>query len=319
MPRPSTRAGALSNVNSSGYNPRYSGSPSSRTITSQQLDQKLSALTEQITKAVVAQVKDIITAEVSKSMDEIKFYIDEQLELMQDNINIAKQTLETMHNEILLLKRKFAKQENAAVASELRLHGVPETDNENLTGLLEKLCQSLKIPLPEICEVKRLKGNSNRSTNAQNLQNTEGTESPSTDATNNTSSNTHSPQLITPIIIKLSSPQSKHSFLHNLAKFRRDNNEILRLKHMGFESEKEIYINEQLTKANHKILKTAVGMKKKKSLWSVYTRNGIIFVKKRQNENAIRIENVNQLRDFNVSERVSDANETGFRGFQEEH
>jgi len=270
---------------------------------------------------VVTQVGSIIAREVSKSMDEIKSYIDEQIQQMQDEINNAKQTLDTLHDEIVLLKRKFAKQENAAVACELRLHGVPETENENLTELLKQLCDSLEIPLPEICEVKRLKINTNRPTNAQN---TENTEPRSTDATNiNLSSNTHSSttvsQIITPILIKLSTPQSKHNFLFNLAKFRRDNNDNLRLKHMGFESDKEIYINEQLTKANHKILKSAVGMKKKKLLWSVFTRNGIVFVKKPQQENAIRIENVNQLRELTVNIRVSDVNETGFRGFQDEY
>jgi len=312
MPKPNTRANAFNGARSSGsasLMPRYSASPSARTVTVQQLDNKLADMSEQLTQSVVAQVQDIIAAEVNKSFENLKSYMNEQLAQVQDDINNAKQSLDALKSELTLLKRKFLRQENAAVATEIRLHGVPVTDDENILDLLTTLCTTLEIPLPEIIDIKRINKISNIATN---------TDTQNADLTNAASSNTHTPVNI-PILIKLSTPQSKNTFLQNLSNFRRETKENLRLKHMGLDSEKEIFFNEQLTKTNHKILKTAVGMKKKNKLWSVFTRGGIIYVKKGQSDRVTRIESLQQLRQMNVDNSKDNTDSSGFRGFADEN
>jgi len=164
------------------------------------------------------------------------------------------------------------------VATELRLHGVPYTENEDLKHLLDTFCTSLEITVPDIDQIKRLRGNTNLSTN--------------TDA---------------PIIIKLKTPQAKNKFLFDVADFKQKNNKKhLLINQMGFESDAEFYINEQLTKQNHNILKSAVRLKKHGNLWSVYTRRGMIFVKRQRNDSAICVRDIRQLNEMKTSNDFSD-------------
>lgn len=51
------------------------------------------------------------------------------------------------------------------------------------------------------------------------------------------------------------------------------------MNHLGFEVNKRIYINENLTEEARKIKTLAVKLKKTGKLSSVYTRYGIVYVK----------------------------------------
>ena len=317
MPQPSTRSkaaqgGSIGNVSS------YSSSPRT-TLLNQQLDGKIAAmetqLTKQITDAIVGQINTIISSEVSKSIDQIKLMFSTQLADMQQEIDQLKEqhaaSIDTFTKELSFIKNKISQQENSVVATELRLHGVPFIENEDLTHLVKTLCESLEITVPDIDNVKRLKGNPNRPTN--------------TDA---------------PIIIKLKTPQAKNKFLFDVADFKQKNNKThLLLNQMGFESDAKIYINEQLTKQNHNILKSAVRLKKQNRLWSVYTRRGMIYVKRQRNDNAVCVRNIDQLDKIKTknhlsanqnneireteeenemqNNNVSCVNQSGFRGFEQ--
>lgn len=57
----------------------------------------------------------------------------------------------------------------------------------------------------------------------------------------------------------------------------------LSLAHLGFDVDKRIFINENLTEEMRRVKALAVKMKKSGKLVSVYTRNGTVFIKTSQN------------------------------------
>lgn len=286
MPTYSTRAKNL------GSTPKLVNSPSSKALADEAVNQKLEDAIGRITQNVVDKVKDIIAAEISKSILEIEQIFNQQVTELKREIHDIKEThakdVDTLKQEVVMLKSKIAKQENAAIASEIRIVGIPIVENENLLELLNTLCTTLKIPMPEVLEMKRLRGNSNNALKTD-----------------------------PPIIVKLSNPQCKNEFLRNIAVFKRSTNDNLRLKYMGFSSDTAFYINEQLTRANHNILKSATRMKKSKQLWSVFTRRGMIYVKQQQLGAATCILSTEQLNDFLTGSDGSPSSSNGFRGLKQ--
>jgi len=179
------------------------------------------------------------------------------MELVQRTLQAA---LSDVNDELHLLRDKVAKHENALVSCELRIHGVPACDNENLIDLFYKLCASAKIAKPSISSIRRLKPQRNNKI-------TDGA-----------------------ILVKLASPQIRNDTLRLLAEFRKSTKKQLSLKHVGFDSTAPIYVNEQLTQSNHKILNTAIRIKKhNNNIHSVFTRRGIVNITLHKNSAAIPI------------------------------
>lgn len=69
----------------------------------------------------------------------------------------------------------------------------------------------------------------------------------------------------------------------------------LSLVHLGFDVNKRIFINENLTEDARKIKSLAVKLKKAGKLFSTYTRDGLVFVKFSADAAAQRINSVDQL------------------------
>lgn len=69
----------------------------------------------------------------------------------------------------------------------------------------------------------------------------------------------------------------------------------LQLSHLGFESTRRIYVNENLTTGARKLKTAAVRLKKSGKLASVYTKLGVIFVKPTSAAPAIVIQSEEQL------------------------
>jgi len=214
------------------------------------------------------------------------------IEIADSDLNTVKDELTAVKAELQNLKDAANKNENLSIASELRIHGVPADEQENLTNLFNKICTAANAPPPIIKSIKRLK-NSNNSTVVDG-----------------------------PIHVKLSSPRAKKSLLRSIAVLRRDKKTELALNHIGFESNTRIYINEQLTKHNYSILKAAVKMKKQNKFHAVFTRNGICQV---NTDNAISVNSMQQLlalsRSLNNQSRnaatVDIANDVATDGFRD--
>lgn len=177
--------------------------------------------------------------------------------------------VELLKSELGSLKAQLAKQENLAVSCDLRLHGIPFVEKENLLSMFQYLCNTIGITPPNVKSIFRLNvGNFN-------------------------SNNRKKPDGI--IIIKLATPYDKNFILKSIANFKKSTHDLLRLHHAGFESDVPIYVNESLTKDNHTILQAAIGLRKRKQLTAAFTLRGLVHVKFSDNDVPTRIDCIAHL------------------------
>lgn len=165
-----------------------------------------------------------------------------------------------LQSEVLSLRNKFLQQENFAVACDLRIDGVPYTNN----ALFQIMCSNLNIAAPHTRAIYRIKRKNNKSS------------APT-------------------IIVKLMTPFDKNFILRTVSIYRRNNKDLLRLFLLNFDANNSFYINESLSQTNYKIFNTAFKMKREKRLSSVFTIRGIVHVTINQTDQPIRIECLEQL------------------------
>lgn len=177
-----------------------------------------------------------------------------------------------MKAQIDELKLQAMKQENLFVACDLRINAVPFTPNEDVYGIFNSICQAVNIQTPSVKCIYRL-GNKN---------NKEKENSP--DAA---------------IIVNLFSPYDKNFVLKSIATFKKQTEcKQLKLDLIGFDSSTYFFVNESLTVKNYRILLEASKLKKGKHLHSAYSFRGLVYVKRTMSDQAIRIDNINQLNDI---------------------
>ncbi|XP_070141640.1 uncharacterized protein [Drosophila kikkawai] len=144
------------------------------------------------------------------------------------------------------LAAKCNAEEEAAVATNLRWHGVPQVEGEN-----HKLCFSLNLtPPPPVRTVFRTRPRRSGQTFVDPV-----------------------------IIIKFEHVLAKAELMRAIGAYRRNNKKQLSLQLIGFESPALIYLNEQLTKHNYDIFKEAMRCKKHNQITGVFTRRGVVYVK----------------------------------------
>lgn len=177
--------------------------------------------------------------------------------------------IKNMQKEVNELKRKQLKQENSVVAGGIRISGIPYYENEDLFKIFSTICDSLNFSTPQVENIYRLK----------KIYKENKPYSPNDEV----------------LVVKLYSPYKKNYLLKTIAKYRRENKTTLCLKHAGFNSNAPIYVNENLTPHNHKILQSALKMKTDKKIKTVYSLRGLVYVKKFNSDDPILIEFLDDL------------------------
>lgn len=66
-----------------------------------------------------------------------------------------------LKTEIECFKKFVQKQENSIVAHDLRINGIPRSNNENLFEMYRLICETIKINPPEVKEIFRVQINKN--------------------------------------------------------------------------------------------------------------------------------------------------------------
>lgn len=179
-----------------------------------------------------------------------------------------------LQTEIQNLKLKVQRHENSAIASDLRINGIPFVENENLFHIFNDICKTINISTPAIKSIFRLK----------NLNNKRDSNSP--DAV---------------IIVRMCSPYDKNFFLKTLSFLRKNNKDFrLCLRQIGFESNMQFFINENLTQTNYQILQAANRLKRQKRLHGAFTIHGLVYIKQHPDDRAVRIDELDQLSDLDV-------------------
>lgn len=72
----------------------------------------------------------------------------------------------------------------------------------------------------------------------------------------------------------------------------------LRLKHIGLDSDHRIYVNENLTVAARKLKVLALNLKRAGKLATVYTKRGVVHVKKTAEDSSVAIQREEDLSRF---------------------
>lgn len=214
-------------------------------------------------KNLIKESEKKILSVIENKIDNIKSDLSAITERVK-SLELKYTEVEHLKKEITEIKRKMLKQENTVVASSIRISGVPYNDNENLHGIVQNICNSLKINMPQLENIYRLKKiyRNNKPFNP-------------TDEV---------------IVAKLCSPFEKNYLLKCIAKFRSENKTHLCLRQAGFDSDEPIYINENLTPHNHKIFKEALLLKKNKKIKSTFSLRGLVYVKKFDLDDPVLIE-----------------------------
>ena len=213
----------------------------------------------------------ILLAKLEESEKRILNGIDQKFTAFQKELtSLAERVLDieakisdvsALKTELKEVKEQVAKIENAAVSCDVRILGIPNYENENLANVFNQICNTIQIKPPIVKNIYR---NKPKPTSPNGSHNRDGV-----------------------VCIKLTSPYEKSVLLRSVAKFKREHNDLLRLKHIGFDgSEKPIYINECLTNTNFKILQAAVQLRKQKQIYAAFSARGLVYIKLSESDSA---------------------------------
>lgn len=220
-------------------------------------------------KKLILESEERILSVMEITISDLKNQMNSIIERVEQ-LEIKSIQIKEIEKEMVELKRKINKQENSVVASNIRITGIPFYENENLQTVFDNICNNIKIQTPRVDNIYRLKKiyKNNKAYNPKEET----------------------------IVVKLHSPFEKNFLLKSISKFRRENRANLNLRHAGYESNVNIYVNEDLTPNNHKIFKAALNMKKSnQNIKSTFTLRGLVYVKKIDSDEPILVEFLEDL------------------------
>lgn len=220
-------------------------------------------------KKLILESEERILSVMEIKISDLKNQMNSIIERVEQ-LEIKSIQIKEIEKEMVELKRKINKQENSVVASNIRITGIPFYENENLQTVFDNICNNIKIQTPRVDNIYRLKKiyKNNKAYNPKEET----------------------------IVVKLHSPFEKNFLLKSISKFRRENRANLNLRHAGYESNVNIYVNEDLTPNNHKIFKAALNMKKSnQNIKSTFTLRGLVYVKKIDSDEPILVEFLEDL------------------------
>lgn len=233
------------------------------------VDKRFERFTEAI-KTVIEESEARMLKEFDKHFNEIKSDI---LNITQrvTKLEMVAEDIVSLKNEVGKLKIQIQRQENSIIASDLRINGVPYREQEDLYLMFQTICGTLNINTPAVKAIYRLQNHNNKEQD-------------------------YSPNAV--IMVKLFSPYDKNFILKSIANFRKRNKTPLLLNHIGEDSDRPFYVNENLTSTNFKILQSATRLKNAKKLRSVFTMRGLVYIKFNPDEQPIRVESMEELNNF---------------------
>ena len=176
----------------------------------------------------------------------------------QNQNNILRN--ETLSTEIESLKVKIEVINVKHLTTDAILIGIPTLPEEDLKITFNTMCHTLDYQLPKLCRIFRA---------------------------------SHREDSI--IIVKFFTAHDKNTTLKAFADFRKKNSRHLMLSDIGEESNTPIYFHESLTKNNRAILRQAIHLRRKHDLFSVFTANGLVYIKLTSNEEPLTVNTVDAI------------------------
>lgn len=278
LKRTSDDANLTANLNSI-KSPRISNFTSNTQIW-HKLEERLAVIEEQ--NKIIIEQNELTNTKIAELI-EFKLHFDDKIAAVENrllNLETEALVVQSLKNEILDIRRELNRCENLTVASDLRINGIPRYDNENLFQIFYKICDTININRPHITSIFRLKKANRRQTNQANQ--------------NNNINHVADPT----IIVRFESHLDRNFVLKSVANFIRMRKGFLCLNDIGFDSNTAIFIKENLTPCNFRILIEALRLKKQQQLSTVFSMRGIVYVKLNDTEDSRRIETLDELQNL---------------------
>lgn len=225
----------------------------------------------------VSQLADLLSSKLESTKADIFRKIDSEManvkaeiksELHSVRAELEKSIGElgsSVHHNKLAIKATNDAISRSRNINDLIVNGVPYMQSENLIGIFAKWCQILGYP-----------DNCNPLVDARRLS-----KLPMT------------PGKSYPILLQFAITNHRNDFY---SKYLRERS--LTLDQIGFKSTNRIYVNENLTTTDRALKAKALIAKKQGKLESVFTKNGIICVKRTADGDRCHISSEDQLMEF---------------------
>lgn len=216
--------------------------------------------------------------EIRKDLNDITKRVDALETVSSEVIVIAKEVnnLKSVSHDVSVLKREIDqlkieldKHENATVACDIRMNGVPYVDNEDLPRMFHNMCESLQINTPPVKSIFRLRYTRSGRNNV--------------DPT---------------IIVKFATPYQRNLILKSISNFIRRQKEPLKLYILGFDANVPFYVNENLTPLTYGIFLQALRLKRDKLIDAVYTKRGKVNIKPQNSDEFRQVSSIEDIKKF---------------------
>lgn len=172
---------------------------------------------------------------------------EEQLEMNQK-----------LQNELLEIKKKLNKKEQAEINNNIIIQGIPEMQNENLTNIVNKLGEKLEVSLEGKYTACRLGRNDDQRCRA--------------------------------IRVVFQNQADKSNLLKSKNRLQ------LGSRQLGYNNNNKVYLNHDLTKINLDIFKAAKIYKNEHNYKYIWIKNGNILLRKDETSRVCLIEDIDQLK-----------------------
>lgn len=196
---------------------------------------------------------------------------NEAVDGLKARISKLESQVEKAEKQCLILADECDDLNRRARLSHVVIRGVPKSDNEDVKAIVQTIAGKANYTLSHHFDAFRVNSTSNRVSMPH--------------------SNNKLPTPNSLVIVKLSSPTEASSFITAYKK-----SGGVKLKDFpGFSSNSAIYLNESLTAKNNAILREALSLKRSGKIVKAFTRNGLVYIKRSENENPIKLRNCASL------------------------
>lgn len=165
---------------------------------------------------------------------------------------------EKLQNELLEIKAKLNKKEQADLNNNLIIQGIPEGKNENLETVVKEIGSQLNVKIEDSFTVYRL-----GKVNSQKTR---------------------------PIKVIFSKDEVKVNLMKSKKRVQ------LTTTDLGFSTNNKVFLNHDLTKANHELFMAAKEYKKTNNYKFLWISAGNIFLRKNEQSKVVLLENKDQLK-----------------------
>lgn len=243
------------------------------------LDTKLSEFRNQLESSIKQEVLSLVQHEIktlqSDFTETTDFLQAEQndlkvnVEKTNDSIKLLENRIDSMQGEMTILKTKLMNAERLTRSQNVELQSVPETKNENVLHIVNKICETVGFPLTnsEVIHCRRI-----------------------------AKMNPASPKPRS-ILITLPTPRHRDNFISAIRRFNKSHpKDLLSSNHIGITTNaSRIYVSEHLSPECKMLHAAARKFSKENSYQFVWVTFGRVYLRKNEKSGPILVKDMETL------------------------